>query len=104
MDNGNDTSAHEAGGTSAQTPQVFLTERGKRMRAHIAQPFQTHIDFHLLIQAVVHNQAVSHSNPVRFHGMPRNIGIVAHVRIVEVRNGLLVAASWCRELHIHGGK
>ena len=66
--------------------------------------FLAYIDFHLLIQAIIHNQTMSHPNPVRFHGMPCNIGIIAHVRIVKVCNGLLVGASWYRELLIHRGK
>ena len=74
------------------------------MDVQVAERHQTYVNFHLLIQAIVHNQAVSHSNPVRFHGMPRNIGIIAHVRIVEVGNCLLVGATWCRELYINGGK
>jgi len=46
----------------------------------------TYIYFHLLIQTVVHYQAVSDSYSVRFHGMPSDVCIIAHVRIVEVRD------------------
>ena len=39
----------------------------------------TYIDFHLLVQAIIHNQTVGHPNPVRLHRMPRDIGIITHV-------------------------
>ena len=87
------------------SPIIANTQRGKIERTgRLFQRRWTYVDLHFLIQAVIHDQAVSHSYAVRFHWMPRNIGIVAHVRIVEVRNGLLLGASWCCDLHIHGGK
>jgi len=46
----------------------------------------TYIYFHLLVQTVVHYQAVSDSYSVRFHGMSSDVCIIAHVRIVEVRD------------------
>ena len=47
----------------------------------------TYIYFHMLVQTIVHDQAVGHSNAVRFHGVAGNIGIIAHIRIVEIGSG-----------------
>lgn len=44
----------------------------------------THVDFHFLVKAIVHDQAMGHPYTVRLHGMSRHIGIVSHVGIVEV--------------------
>jgi hypothetical protein len=44
----------------------------------------TYIDFHLLVAAVVHNQAVGNPNSMGFHGMAGDVGVIAHIGIVEV--------------------
>lgn len=53
----------------------------------------THVNLHLRIQAIVHNQAVGHSYAMRLHGMAGNICIVANIRIVEVGDLLGLRAS-----------
>lgn len=74
------------------------------MNVQMTPCVQTYIDFHLLVQPIVHDQTVGHSNPVRFHRMACNIGVVAHVGIVKVRHGLLFGACRRRGQHIYGGK
>ena len=96
-------------GGSAQRRECYRQSeragRGNRMELQTAPAaFSTYIDLHLLVQAVVHDQAVSHSNPVWLHRMPRNIGIIAHVGIVKVGDSLLVGAGWCCKLHIRRSK
>lgn len=41
----------------------------------------------MLVKAVVHDQAVSHPNAVWLHGMSSDVGIITHIRIVEVGCG-----------------
>ena len=53
----------------------------------------TYINFHLFIEAIVHDQAVGHSYPMGLHGMPSDIGIVADVRIIEIGHCLLVGGG-----------
>ena len=43
-----------------------------------------YVDFHLLVQTIVHDQAMSHSNAVWFHRMACDVGIVSNIRIIEV--------------------
>ena len=50
-----------------------------------------YIDFHFLINTVVHNQAMSQPNTMRLHRMTSDVGIIANIRVVEVRNSLLAA-------------
>lgn len=52
----------------------------------------TYVYLHVLVEPVIHDQAVCHSYSVGFHGMSCNIGIVAHVGVVEVRGGLRAVA------------
>lgn len=47
---------------------------------------QTHVNLHLLVQAIVHDQTVGHPYTMRLHRMTRNVGIVSHVRIIKVGN------------------
>lgn len=54
---------------------------------------ETHINFHPLINAIVHDQAMSKPNSMRLHRMTRNIGIVTYVRVVEVGDFRFVAGS-----------
>lgn len=42
------------------------------------------VDFEFAIESVIHDQGVSHSNPMRFHGVAGVVGIVADITIVEV--------------------
>jgi hypothetical protein len=43
-----------------------------------------HVDFHLLVEAVVHDQTVSHSDTMRLHGMAGVVGVVSDIRVIEV--------------------
>src|SRR5262245_39659274 len=47
---------------------------------------RAYVDFHLGVQAIVHDQAVGHAYSVGLHGMAGDVCIVAHVRVVEVCN------------------
>jgi hypothetical protein len=51
----------------------------------------THINLHLLVDAIVHDQAMRQPNSMRFHGMPGDISIISNIGIVEVCNPLLGA-------------
>lgn len=42
------------------------------------------IDLHLLVDAIVHDQAVGQAYTVRLHGVASNIGEVPDVRVIEV--------------------
>ena len=53
----------------------------------------TYINFHLLVKTVVHNQAVCHTDTMRLHRVSRNVGIVSHVRVVEIRDSLLLRGT-----------
>lgn len=44
------------------------------------------VDLQLLVQPVVHDQTVSHANPMGFHGMAGVVCIVADIAVVEVRD------------------
>lgn len=50
----------------------------------------TYIYLHLLVQAIVHDEAVCHAYPMGFHGMPRDIGIIAHIGVIEVGHLFLI--------------
>lgn len=52
----------------------------------------TYIYLHVLVQPIIHDQAMCHSNAVRLHGMAGDIGVVAHVGVVEVRRGFRAVA------------
>jgi hypothetical protein len=59
----------------------------------------THIDFHPLINAIVHNQAVRQPDSMRLHRMACNIGIVTDVGVIKVSNFWFVTGSefsWVR--------
>ena len=43
-----------------------------------------HVNFHLFVQAIIHNQTVGHSNTVRLHGMTSIVGVISDIRVVEV--------------------
>lgn len=45
---------------------------------------RTHVNLHLLVQAIIHDQAVGHSYAMRLHGMSSIVGIVSDIRVVEV--------------------
>ena len=53
----------------------------------------THVDLHLLVEAIVEQQVVSHANTMRLHGMALAIVVVANVRVVEVAHPLLAARA-----------
>lgn len=53
----------------------------------------TYVYLELLVEAIVHNQAVGHAYAVRLHGMASDVGIVAHIRVVEVRDLLRLRAA-----------
>lgn len=44
----------------------------------------THIDFHLLVEAVVHDQTVGHPYAMRLHGMAGIVGVVSDIRVIKV--------------------
>ena len=44
----------------------------------------TYIYLHFRVQTVVHDQTMGHPYAVWLHGMPGNIRIVSHVRVVEI--------------------
>jgi hypothetical protein len=53
----------------------------------------TYIDFHLLISAIIHDQAMRQSNTMGLHRMTSDISIIANIRIVEVSHPLLRAGT-----------
>lgn len=53
----------------------------------------SYVDFHLLVEAIIHDQTVSHSYPMRLHGMSSYIGIIAHIRVVEISDFVLEVVS-----------
>lgn len=55
--------------------------------------WETHIDFHLLVKAIIHDQAVGHTYAMRLHRMTGDVGIVAHIGVVEVGNLLVVGGD-----------
>lgn len=44
----------------------------------------TYVDFHVLVEAVVHDQAMSHSNTMRLHWMACTIVVVTHIGYLMV--------------------
>lgn len=54
---------------------------------------KSNIYFHLLIESVVHNQAMSHSDPVRLHWMTGNVSIIADIRVIKVGDFLVAIGS-----------
>lgn len=44
----------------------------------------THVNFHLLVHTIIHNQAVRQPDAMGFHWMARHIGEVSDVRIIEI--------------------
>lgn len=51
--------------------------------------FQTYVDLHLVIQAVVHDETVAHTDTMWLHGVSRAIVVVANVLVVEVSDAFL---------------
>jgi len=51
------------------------------------------VDFHVLISAIVHDQAVGQPDSVRLHGMASDVGVVSNIGVVEVCNPLLVVSA-----------
>ena len=62
----------------------------------------TYIDFHVLIERVIHDKTMSQPNSMRLHWMSSNIGIIAYIGVVKVGNAFLVMAI--RGRRIQGGK
>lgn len=58
---------------------------------------ESHVYLHLLVQSIVHNQAVRHAYPVRLHRVTRYVGIVSNIRVVEVSDLLVGSADAIRE-------
>ena len=52
---------------------------GERTVGSFAAVGKTYIYLHLLIQLIVHDEAVSHSYSVRLHRMSGDVGIIAHI-------------------------
>lgn len=59
----------------------------------------THVDFELLIETVVHDKGVSQANAMRLHRMPGDVGVVAHIGVVEV--GDLGLVGRCEAVAVH---
>jgi hypothetical protein len=64
----------------------------------------TYINLHLLVDPIVHDQAMRQPNSMRLHGMSSNISVVSDIRVVEVRDSLLSTwavrwrfIDWCRK-------
>jgi hypothetical protein len=47
-----------------------------------------YVDLHFGVESIIHDQAMRHPYSVGLHRVTCNIGIVAHVGIVEVRDFL----------------
>ena len=60
----------------------------------------TYVDFHLLVQLEIHDQAVRHPNAMRLHRMSCHIGIIAHIGVVEVCDSLLLACGRSGRLQV----
>jgi len=43
----------------------------------LVEKIATYVNFHPCVKAIVHDQAVGHSNTVRLHGMSGNVGIIS---------------------------
>ena len=53
---------------------------------------------HLVVQAIVDDKGVSHSDAMRFHGVALTVVVVANIRVVEVGNhALLSLTSSCSQ-------
>lgn len=48
----------------------------------------TYVNLHLLVKAIVHYQAMGHSYAMWFHRVSCDIGIIANIGVVEIRNSL----------------
>ena len=57
-----------------------------------------HVDLHLLVQAIIHDQGVGHSDAMRLHGVTSVVGIVSDVRVVEVSDLLGLRAILARRI------
>jgi hypothetical protein len=44
----------------------------------------TYVDFHLLVDAIIHNQTVSKPDSMRLHRMTSDVGIISNIGVVEV--------------------
>lgn len=53
----------------------------------------TDIDFEILVDVVVHDEAVCQSDPVWLHGMASHVRIIANVGIIKVGNLLLAGVE-----------
>ena len=45
---------------------------------------EPYIDFHLLVQVVLHDETVRQANSMRLHGMASHVGIVTNIGVVEI--------------------
>jgi len=54
---------------------------------------ETHINFHSLVNTIVHNQAMSQPDTMRLHRMSCNVCIVTNVGVIEISHFWLVAAG-----------
>ena len=46
----------------------------------------THIDFHMPVKIVMHDEVVGKANAVGLHGMADRIGIITYIVVIEVRD------------------
>ena len=72
---------HVVGGDPLQEVDVLV---GVELRHLVLGGGLGAVDLELLVEAVVHDQAVRHPDAVRLHGMSGVVGVVAHIAVVEV--------------------
>lgn len=71
---------------------ISTLEKRRRGTQKRDRGLRTHVDLEELVDAVVHYQTVGQPDSVRLHRVPRNIGIVPNIRVVEVGDTLLLIA------------
>lgn len=72
------------GDTLQEVNVLFTVESAHVVGSGLVGP----IDLHLLVQVVLHHQAMNDAEPVRLHGVSRTIVEVSHVRVVKVGHSL----------------
>lgn len=45
---------------------------------------ETYINLHLLVHAIIHNQAMRQPDAMGFHGMTSDIGKVSYIGVIEI--------------------
>ena len=68
----------------------------KDLRNYLYQ--DTYIDFHVLIETIVHDQTMCQANSVRLHRMSCDICVIADVGVVEISHAFLIARIQVRRI------